>query len=71
MRRGETFDACVPLLYKFVGERYRTVVEDIKERSHFQRQEEVVFDALEDSGLLDETNLPPNISLRVELVHTE
>eukprot|EP00969_Alexandrium_andersonii_P248655 10987830-Alexandrium_andersonii.AAC.1 len=24
MRNGETFDACVSMLYKFVGERFRT-----------------------------------------------
>eukprot|EP00969_Alexandrium_andersonii_P233222 10297020-Alexandrium_andersonii.AAC.1 len=46
MRRGETFDACVPLLYKFVGELFRTVVENVRDHAHLQRQEEVVFNTL-------------------------
>eukprot|EP00969_Alexandrium_andersonii_P017456 763100-Alexandrium_andersonii.AAC.1 len=55
MRHGETFDACVSLRYMFVGVRFRTIIESLQERPRLQRQEEVVFNTLVNSGLLDET----------------
>eukprot|EP00969_Alexandrium_andersonii_P362218 15459212-Alexandrium_andersonii.AAC.1 len=71
MRHGEAFDVCVHLRFKFVGERFRTVIENIKGLPRLSPQEEHAVSASVGSGLLDESRLPPNIPLRVELIHAE
>eukprot|EP00969_Alexandrium_andersonii_P255603 11298651-Alexandrium_andersonii.AAC.1 len=56
LRQGDTFDACVSLLYKFVGRRFRTVVvNNVREYSRLLRSEEAAFETLLSSGLLDES----------------
>eukprot|EP00969_Alexandrium_andersonii_P114489 5060934-Alexandrium_andersonii.AAC.1 len=68
MRQGDTFDACVSLLYKFVGKRQRKVIQDHQDLRALLEFERVPFQKILDPELMDTSRPPPGISLRAELI---